>query len=217
MTERRELRIGHAERDRAVEILQSACADGRLRLDELDGRVEGVLAAKTASELRPFLADLVPGSVLDQELTPGTLVPTSSGMPAGQPGATWQNPLVLTATMGDIKRFGAWEIPPFLEVHAIAGTIKLNCVEARPLAPVIDIQVRSGAGDVVVIVPPGWGVDVTSISTALGDVKTGVSGRPEAGCPLIVLRGQLGMGDIKVRHPNAFDDWQADVNRGRRR
>ena len=216
MTECPELRIGHAERDRAVEILQDACADGRLRLDELDARVEGALAARTASELRPFLADLAPGSKLDEVLSPGTLVPSASGLPAGQPGSSWQNPLVLTATMGDIKRFGAWEIPPFLEVHAIAGTIKLNCMEARPLAQVIDIQVRSGAGDVVVVVPAGWGVDVTYIATALGDVKTGVPTRPDPGFPQIVLRGQLGMGDIKVRHPNAFDDWQAEVNRGRR-
>ena len=52
------LRIGHAERDAAVERLRVAAGEGRLTLQELDGRIETALAARTRAELRSLLADL---------------------------------------------------------------------------------------------------------------------------------------------------------------
>jgi hypothetical protein len=57
MTERR-LRAADADRDRVVERLRSAAAEGRLDADELEARLETALAAPTYAELDTVVADL---------------------------------------------------------------------------------------------------------------------------------------------------------------
>lgn len=52
------LRISTAERDRVIEQLRIHVGAGRLDIDEFGDRVEQVLAAKTAADLRPVLRDL---------------------------------------------------------------------------------------------------------------------------------------------------------------
>lgn len=59
--ERRELRISDADRERAVDRLNQAVAEGRLAIAEFEERLDAVLQARTASEIAPHLADL-PGS-----------------------------------------------------------------------------------------------------------------------------------------------------------
>src|ERR1700735_57907 len=52
------LRVSHADRDRMVEILRDAAADGRLDTDELEERVERALVARTFADLEPLTEDL---------------------------------------------------------------------------------------------------------------------------------------------------------------
>jgi hypothetical protein len=53
-----ELRIADADRDRTVEHLRAAAAEGRLDPDELEERVSSALSARTQSDLDAVLADL---------------------------------------------------------------------------------------------------------------------------------------------------------------
>lgn len=53
-----DLRASNADRDVAADILCAAVADGRLTLDELDGRLENVLSARTLRELARLISDL---------------------------------------------------------------------------------------------------------------------------------------------------------------
>ena len=53
-----ELRIADADRDRTVERLRAAAAEGRLDPDELEERVSRALAARTQSDLDAVLRDL---------------------------------------------------------------------------------------------------------------------------------------------------------------
>ncbi len=55
------LRIGDADRDRAVECLRTAMAEGRLTYDEFDERLGIALNAKFESDLEPLFADLPHG------------------------------------------------------------------------------------------------------------------------------------------------------------
>jgi hypothetical protein len=64
-----ELRVGDAERERTARLLREHCAVGRLELDELDGRLARVYAARTQDELDVLTADL-PASA--RELSQGT-------------------------------------------------------------------------------------------------------------------------------------------------
>lgn len=54
------IRVSHDERDRAVEALTSAAAEGRLTLEELAERTEAALVATSRAELGPLTADLPP-------------------------------------------------------------------------------------------------------------------------------------------------------------
>lgn len=57
MTEVR-LRAADSDRDRVVERLRSAAAEGRLNAEELEARLETALAAPTYAELDTVVADL---------------------------------------------------------------------------------------------------------------------------------------------------------------
>jgi hypothetical protein len=67
-----ELRVADADRDRTVERLRAAAAEGRLDPDELEERVSKALAARTQSELDALLSDLpqpvVPAPAPDRSL-----------------------------------------------------------------------------------------------------------------------------------------------------
>ena len=207
MTEQEpQIRIGHAERDKAVETLREAAGDGRLTLEELDDRIGGALAAKTRGDLAPLLADLVAPDALHQTLNP---------IPYGiaripEPGETWQDPLVLTARWDDVVRAGPWIVPPFLELNPVASNVKLNFVDARVNHAIIDIHLIGGAGDAVLVLPEGWGADVSRVEKGMGGVRSTVSPRPSERFPLVVVRGKVSLGGLKVRHPNRFDTWQRD-------
>lgn len=53
-----ELRAGDADRDRVIEQLREAYAEGRLTTDELDQRIDAAHQARTMSDLTPLTADL---------------------------------------------------------------------------------------------------------------------------------------------------------------
>ncbi|WP_040160993.1 DUF1707 SHOCT-like domain-containing protein [Nigerium massiliense] len=196
------IRIGHAERDQAVSVLQEAAAQGRLTMDELDGRVEEALSAKTRGDLHAVLADLVPRGPLDEMLVPQTRRPSLG------PGYSWEDPLVLTARWENEKRLGRWDVPPFLEVNAVAADVKLNFCHATPVSLVIDIVVQGGAGDCVLVVPGGWGVDLDRYVKGMGSVKNEVTTRAQQGNPQIMVRGHGSLGSLKARYPTGWDERQ---------
>src|SRR5215472_15072942 len=53
-----DLRASDADRDRVIDVLRAATADGRLTADEFSERMEAALASRTFRELAPLTADL---------------------------------------------------------------------------------------------------------------------------------------------------------------
>jgi hypothetical protein len=53
-----DIRVADADRDRAVDRLRRAAAEGRLEPDELEERVEAALASRTETELTALTSDL---------------------------------------------------------------------------------------------------------------------------------------------------------------
>jgi hypothetical protein len=53
-----ELRASDADRERVVDRLREAAADGRISMDELDERLETAYTSTTHAELRPLTRDL---------------------------------------------------------------------------------------------------------------------------------------------------------------
>lgn len=191
------LRISTAQRENALQVIRDAAADGRLDFDELDARTAGVMTAHTRGELAAGLGDLVPSAQLGEMV--GAVAPVGEG-----PGYTWDQPLLVQNTSW-WKRMvieGDWTAPPFIEVITAAGEVKLDFTGARVAAPVIDLVVMANYGKVQLVVPEGWGVDVTSVLTAGQNsmLTTRVPSRPARGLPRIVVRGRTA-GQLKVTTP----------------
>ena len=56
--EREKMRAADADRDRVVELLNTAYSEGRLSKDEYDGRLENALSARTYADLDQLVTDL---------------------------------------------------------------------------------------------------------------------------------------------------------------
>lgn len=194
------VRVGHRERDAVVAALQEAAGDGRLSMAELDDRLEAALQAKTYADLDPLVADL------SVELPSRGL--SSAGWQAQRPpsaGYSREDPLRLEAGMGTEKRGGVWTVPPFMLINQGLGSVKLNCLEAKPAAQLIEIEVLGGAGSIVLVLPDGWAVDADRLSQSWGSKSVNVPREPAPGKPLLVIYGALGMGSFKVRPANRLD------------
>jgi Domain of unknown function (DUF1707) len=72
------MRAANADRERVVEQLNAAFAEGRLDVGELDERVTAAYAAKTMGELKPLTVDLPPA---------GTVARRQASLPERIPGA----------------------------------------------------------------------------------------------------------------------------------
>ena len=208
------LRVGNAERDAAVAELQRAASEGKLAPDELAERTGAARAARTYGDLDALLADLRPPSATPPpvQLQQVEAYPATPGMPyrpvpspTAPPGFSPADPLVINAGFTGAKRTGQWEVLPFLQVQALADTVRLDCLQATSKTEVIDLEVLPGAGTVLVIVPEGWGVMCDRLGKTWGSVSSKVPSQASWGNPLIVARGSVGLGSFKARGANWFD------------
>lgn len=181
-TPRGALRASHADRDQVVERLRDAAAEGRLDLDELEARLEKALTAKTFADLDPLTADLPGGS------------PTSD------------EPLVLKGGMHGATRVGRWQVPSRIRVDGGLGGVKLDFTRTDCRLPVIEIEADGKMAGVTLVVPFGWGADISGVDPGMGGVKDKTTDHPHApGSPLLRLTGTGGMGGITIRHPGPVE------------
>lgn len=71
-----QMRPGHADRDKVIDRLQEAFADGRLADEEYDDRLQRALSAKTFGELSALTRD-IPGDRLPQPMSGRFPVPVA--------------------------------------------------------------------------------------------------------------------------------------------
>jgi hypothetical protein len=117
-----ELRASHADRDRAVETLRIAGGDGRLTAEELEGRLEAALSARTVAELTELTADL----------------------PAG-PAA--KDLLVVKQHGSQYLRTGRWVVPKRIERAGADPRLRIELAGTLLHAKVIERWPRRGAAD----------------------------------------------------------------------
>ncbi len=196
MEEPRRYRISDADREHAAQRLHTAMAEGRITFAELDERLGQVYAARYAEELDPPLADLPPAAL------------TGLPAPLPAPGAGWQPappqgpaPVLLKSAVGDVKRAGAWQVPPVLEVQSTMGDVTLDLTRAVVPQQIVEVRLRLGAGTARFILPGGATADVDGVAAGLGSVKCRVPGGPQPGRLHIVVRGRVSLGDVVVRYP----------------
>ena len=174
----RDLRASDADRENVVTLLGAAVADGRLTADEHGERVEQAYAARTLGELVVLTADLMP--------------------PEQQPIQVDDRPA--HALFGSARRAGRWVVPARFPVTALFGSVELDLREAILQNRHIVIEGNVLCGTVLVLVPDGVAVNVSSRMIMS---SRGVRARPsgDSAAPLIEIEGTWVLGSIKVRAP----------------
>ena len=197
-------RIGHKERDEAIEVLREAAGDGRITVDELDERMETVQAAKFPIDLDEVLADLTTELPSDR-FRPTSAIAPVLGRPQATPGHDRFDPLVIKAGWESEIRRARWAVPPFIRCEPSMSNIELNFLEVDTDLTSIDVEIVAGMGSVTVVIPEDWAVNVDALSKTWGSVRSVVNAVPTTRRPLIRVGGSIGMGSFKARFANYFD------------
>jgi hypothetical protein len=168
------LRASDADRERGAALLRAAVADGRLAMDELDGRLESVYAAKSRGELAAVVQDLRPAAR------------------AGGAGRAAKD----VAVLGDFVREGHWVVGERYASTAVIGSGVIDLREAELTGPEATVHVTAWISTVYVVVPEG--VEVT---VAGRGILGAFQDRAAAGAPAahrIVVTGLSVLGNVHV-------------------
>jgi len=149
------LRASDADRDRVIELLRAAVADGRLDPVEFDERLDAALAARTIDALAPLTADLiaVPGSAAARTLPP-----------AGTPAEPAAELLTIKERHGSVRRDGRWTLPRRLVLRTAWSDVMLDLTSAVPSGPELVIELRVSGGNVELVLAPGMVVDANELA-----------------------------------------------------
>ena len=149
------LRASDADRDRVIDLLRAAVADGRLNPVEFDERLDAALAARTIDALAPLTADLiaVPGSAAARTLPP-----------AGTPAEPAAELLTIKERHGSVRRDGRWTLPHRLVLRTAWSDVMLDLTSALPSGPELVIELRVSGGNVELVLAPGMVVDANELA-----------------------------------------------------
>src|SRR5258708_12840684 len=142
----RALRASDADRDRVIELLRAAVADGRLDPVEFDERLDAALAARTIDALAPLIADLtaMPGS-------DGALTLPLAGTPAEQAAEL----LTINERHGSVRRDGRWTLPHRLALHTPWCDVMLDLTSAGRSGPAPVLPPPVPRAHLELLLPPG--------------------------------------------------------------
>jgi hypothetical protein len=141
-----DLRVSDADRERVVEVLRDAFAEGRLSVEEHAERVDAAYAAKTAGELVPLTEDL--------PVHQAGARPEPAPAPAPLPEVAGEN-ANLVAVFGGATRKGRWRAGSRLRAIAVFGGVEIDLTETVFEAPELVIYCTSVFGGVSIRVPEG--------------------------------------------------------------
>jgi len=195
-----ELRASDADRERVVEVLRDALAEGRLDMGEFEERLEAAYGARTYGELVPITRDLpAPGEVVAPP-APVSMVKKPAGdgswpdrIVGGEGSSTWA-----VAVLGGFERKGRWTVPQRFNCFAFWGGGEIDVRDADFADREIVINCVAIMGGMNITVPPGVEVVVRGIGIMGGfdHREEGVPGDP--GAPRVIVTGFALWGGVGV-------------------
>jgi hypothetical protein len=186
----RDLRAADSDRDRVIELLADAVADGRLTLDEHSQRVDLAQYARTLGELADITADLA----------------TPAEQPLRLDGRT------ANAVLRRDYRGGRWVVPDGFTATAFLGGLDLDLTSALLQRQRLRMRLGTVLGTVRLLVPDGVRVELTRTSLAgRHPPRVLVPGRPEG--PVIEIRAFCALGDVQAVVPRR-KNWLAALGLG---
>ncbi|MFI9061303.1 DUF1707 domain-containing protein [Streptomyces sp. NPDC053429] len=197
-----QLRASDADRERVVDRLRDAVAEGRLDMEEFEERLDAAYKSRTYAELEPLTRDLPePGAE-----APLASAPPGAGVARAASGSAWADRIgghgtwsTGIAVMSGFQRKGRWTVPARFDAFALMGGGELDLREANFAEPEVVINCIAVMGGIEITVPPGVEVDVRGIGfMGAFDHREGPE-QPEPGAPRVVVTGLALMGGVEVR------------------
>ncbi|MEZ0112695.1 hypothetical protein ABH920_006718 [Catenulispora sp. EB89] len=196
------LRASDEDRDRVIDMLRAAVADGRLDPAEYDERVETALTARTFEALAPLTADLGPGPGA------GVAVPPPAAKRAAKPLAVKQK-------HGFVRRDGDWTLPERLVVRTRWSAVELDLTQAVQTGPELVVDLQVVGGGVTLFLTPGMVVDANDLAVKFGGTTiTRDSGDGAPTTLRIRIVGRLKHGGIETRWVRPGDPRPGDDKPG---
>ncbi|MFJ3219864.1 DUF1707 domain-containing protein [Kitasatospora sp. NPDC086801] len=185
------LRASDADRERTVDSLREAVAEGRLGMAEFEERLERAYRTVTVAELLPLTEDLPAARSGRRALAEPT-------------GTNWLERIGGTATsrwaiaiMSGFNRRGRWVAPCRFRVFAFWGGGRIDLREADFESNETVIRCAAIMGGIQVLVPPG--VEVVSRGLGvMGGFSDAVNGPGDPGAPRVVVTGLAFWGGVGV-------------------
>ncbi|WP_448318463.1 DUF1707 SHOCT-like domain-containing protein [Streptomyces sp. CO7] len=181
-----ELRASDAERDRVVDQLREAVAEGRLTPEEHAERVEGALAARTLGELEEYVRDL----------------PAGRAAPAPAPDFALESLPVaeenVTAVFSAASRTGRWRAGRRINAYAIFGSVEIDLSEAVFEHQQVTVKAVSVFGSVEVYVPENVTLRGTG-GGVLGNFEVDTVDAADSSAPVIYVDGWAVLGNVEAR------------------
>lgn len=188
------MRASDADRDRIIDVLRAAVADGRLTAGEFEERLGAVLSSRTLGELAGLTADLVAAG----QDHPGVSLPGPG--PSGAASVRGQDVMRIDQRGGSVQRTGRWTVPRRLELRSSWCDVKLDFTDAIIGHDTLHIEVKMRGGSLTLVTGPGIVVDAVALATRYADVDIGPGA--EAGAPVVLrvhLAGRMRYGVIATR------------------
>ncbi|MFD0357917.1 DUF1707 domain-containing protein [Streptomyces sp. NPDC127110] len=191
------LRASDADRERVVDRLRDAVAEGRLDMEEFEERLEAAYTSRTYAELEPLTRDLP--AAAGSAPSPVASAPAPSSAWPDRIGGTGTSATAV-AVMSGFQRKGRWTVPARFNAVAIWGGGELDLREADFAEREVVITCVAVMGGIEITVPPGVEVDVRGIGI-MGAFDQGKSqdNRPEPGAPRVVVNGLAFWGGVAVK------------------
>ena len=178
-----DVRASDADRDRVIDVLRAATADGRLTADEFSERMEAALSSRTFRELAPLTADLA--------ATPASRTPEP---------AQAEDVIRIDQRGGSVQRTGRWLVPRRLELHPSWCDVTSNFTEAVIRHDTLHVDMKMRGGSLILVIGPGMVVDADSLTTRYTDISIHPPTEPDTPVRLrIHLVGRMRYGYIEAR------------------
>lgn len=162
------------QRERVVESLSTGYANGVIEDEELERRLALVHTAQSPRELDALVTDLGAS-------------PTLALVPAQR----------MRIMFGSIERTGPWTMPQQLRARVVCGNLELDLRDAQMAPGVTTIEVDVTMGNVEIVVPPGFQVEVDA-SSFLGNVEERTERAPGTPATIVRVVGHVRLGNLEV-------------------
>lgn len=177
------------DRDLALDMLARAVAEGRLTMEEYEGRITRALTARTFADIDAVIADLP---------AEGTAPAPAAPVPVqGIPVPAIPDEAVV-AFFGNETRKGHWTVPAHFTAKSAFGDCHIELQQARLQSRVTTIDAVARFGSVSIQAPDGFDVRLTG-RAIFGSKNVKARRRVRPGSPVLLVRCDVLFGSVTVR------------------